>query len=305
MDFLHHVVQHFGRVVAAAGRAGTAGARFEVVDEVAEIAQWPQLAVRQLGLDAAFKDGLEQRTLPLARERAQHLQGRLPHAAARRRHGANKRRVVVFVGQQAQIADDVLDFGLVEETLAARNRVGNAFLAQALLDDARLVVAPVQNGVIGKFVLALEMVGRDHDGHLLRLLLVRLHAQHLDRFAQAMFRPQRLFKQFRIVANHGVGRIEHAHGGAVILLQFDHAQVGEVRFQGLQIFHGGAAPGINGLVVVAHGRKHRLLADARHHQFHQFVLAGVRILVFVDEQIAQTALPLVAYGSVVAEQFHG
>ncbi len=92
--------------------------------------------------------------------------------------------------------------------------------------------------------------------------------------------------------------------GAVVLLQLDHFQVGKIDLQRFQVFDGGAAPGIDRLVVVAHRGEHRLLADAGHQQLHQFVLAGVGVLVFVDQQVAQAALPFVAHVFVVAEQLH-
>jgi hypothetical protein len=76
------------------------------------------------------------------------------------------------------------------------------------------------------------------------------------------------------------------------------------RSAGLQVFDRGAAPGVDRLVVVAHGGEHRLLADAGHQQLDQLVLAGVGVLVLVHQQVAQAALPLVADRLVVAEQFH-
>ena len=88
------------------------------------------------------------------------------------------------------------------------------------------------------------------------------------------------------------------------LFQLDQAQVGEVHLQQRQVFHGGAAPAVDRLVVVAHGGEHGLLAQARDQQLHQLVLAGVGILVFVDHQVAQAALPFVAHRVVVAKQFH-
>jgi hypothetical protein len=148
------------------------------------------------------------------------------------------------------------------------------------------------------------MVGRDHDCHLLRFLFLVRHRVHLDRLADAQLGPERLLEQLGIVLDHRVGRLQDAGGGAVVLLQLDQAQVREVHLQQGQVFHGGAAPAVDGLVVVAHGGEHGLLAQARHHQLHQLVLARVGVLVFVDHQVAQAALPLVAHRVVVAEQFH-
>ena len=142
----------------------------------------------------------------------------------------------------------------------------------------------------------------NHDRDLLGFLLVVLHAQHLDRVAQAVLGPERLFEQLGIVADHRVGRLQDARGGAVILLQLDDPQIGEIDLQLLQVFDSRAAPRIDRLVVVAHCGKHRLLADPGDQQLDQFVLAGVGVLVFVHQQVAQAALPFFTHRVVAAEQ---
>ncbi len=304
VHLLHHVVQHLGGIVAAAGRAGAGGAVLQIVDEAAEVAQRVQLAVLQFGFDAALAGRLEQRAVPLAREFAQHFQRGHADAAFRRGDGADEGRVVVLVRDQAQVGDDVLDLGFIEEALPAGHRVRNAFLAQGLLHHACLVVAAVENRVVRPLVLALEVVGRDHDRHLVGFLVVVLHAHHLDRLAQAVLGPERFFEQLRVVADDGIRRLQDARGGTVVLFQLDDAQVGEVDLQRLQVLDRGAAPGINRLVVVADGREHRLLADAGDQQFHQLVLAGVGVLVLVHQQVAQAALPAVADRIVIPEQLH-
>jgi len=76
-----------------------------------------------------------------------------------------------------------------KKTLTAGDRVRDAFLAQCLFDHARLVVAAIQDCVIGKLGAALEAMCRQRNGDLLRFLVVVLHRQHLDRVAQAVFGP--------------------------------------------------------------------------------------------------------------------
>ena len=69
--------------------------------------------------------------------------------------------------------------------------------------------------------------------------------------------------------------------------------------QAAQVFHVGAAPGVDGLVVVADGGKHAFGAAE---QAHEGVLAGVGVLAFVDEQVAQAVLPAQADVVGVAQQ---
>ncbi len=103
--------------------------RFELVDEVAESAQRHQLAIGQLGFDATFEYRLEQGALPLPGKGAERLQCRLADAALGRGDGADECGIVVLIGDQAQVADDVLDLGAIEKTLATGDRVRDALLA--------------------------------------------------------------------------------------------------------------------------------------------------------------------------------
>ena len=69
--------------------------------------------------EAFLESRMEQRDVALAGIGAEHLQGRRADAALGRRRGADEGRIVILVGQQAQVGDDVLDFRLVEKRLAA------------------------------------------------------------------------------------------------------------------------------------------------------------------------------------------
>jgi len=152
--------------------------------------------------------------------------------------------------------------------------------------------------------VAFETVCRQQNGDLFGFGFVVVHAHHLDRIAKAMLRPQCLVEQFRIVRNHRVGGLQDTGAGTVILFQLDQMQIRKIDLQRFQVFDGGAAPCVNRLVIVTHRRKHRFLANPRHQQFDQFILAGIGVLIFIDQQIAQLALPAVAHFFIVAEQFY-
>jgi hypothetical protein len=61
-------------------------------------------------------------------------------------------------------------------------------------------------------------------------------------------------------------------------------RVREVLRQFLQVVQRGAAPAVDGLVVVAHGGEAAALA---HQQLEHLVLRGVGVLVFVHQHMAQ------------------
>jgi hypothetical protein len=81
---------------------------------------------------------------------AERLQRAAADTTLGRADRADERRVVVVVGQQAQVGGDVLDLGLVEERLAAGKQVGNALVAQELFERARLEVAAIEDRVIAE-----------------------------------------------------------------------------------------------------------------------------------------------------------
>jgi hypothetical protein len=85
------------------------------------------------------------------------------------------------------------------------------------------------------------------------------------------------------------------------LLELDHLQLGVVLLQQFQVFDVGAAPGVDRLVIVTHRRKRA--AHARQ-QTQQPVLSAVGVLIFVDQQVAQTILPALAHLGVLIEQTH-
>ena len=101
------------------------------------------------------------------------------------------------------------------------------------------------------------------------------------------------------MSDQRISRLEDAHGRAVILFELDQLEIRVVARQAAQILDVGAAPTVDRLVVVAHRRKRRARAGDL---LEQAVLAGVGVLVLVDEQVAQAVLPLVEDFRVLVEQ---
>ncbi|MNL61490.1 hypothetical protein D3C87_1854150 [compost metagenome] len=76
------------------------------------------------------------------------------------------------------------------------------------------------------------------------------------------------------------------------MLQLDDLQRRKILAQQHQVLRTGTAPGVDRLIVVAHHGKARSLP---HHQFHQFILAGVGVLVFIHQQVADFVLPALTH----------
>jgi hypothetical protein len=116
----------------------------------------------------------------------------------------------------------------------------------------------------------------------------------LSAFAQIA--PQVLREQLGVGANHIVGGAQDGAGGAVVLLQLDDFQRGEVDWQFLQVVQGGAAPAVDRLVVVAHGGETGAFGlVATHQQLQHLVLRGIGVLVLVHQHMAHQPLPFLPY----------
>src|SRR5690606_18920040 len=82
-----------------------------------------------------------------------------------------------------------------------------------------------------------------------------------DGFAFGTVGPKFLAEPPEVVGDHRVGSFEDHGGGTVILFQTNSLRVTEVFSKALDIFNLGAAPAVDGLVVIAHGGHKTLLAS--------------------------------------------
>ena len=141
------------------------------------------------------------------------------------------------------------------------------------------MVATVQNRKIGQFDFRVAVFGKQNAvGHGIGFVFFVFTRQHLHHIAQAVLAPQLFLKQFRIVADDLVGNAQDARTGTIILLQFNHFQIGIVLLQQAQIFHVRTAPSINALIVIPHRGEFAIVADE---QLHQRVLTLIGVLTFV------------------------
>ncbi len=89
---------------------------------------------------------------------------------------------------------------------------------------------------------------------------------------------------------------------SVILLQADDFGFGKILFEFEDVADVGAPPGIDRLVFVADGA--HIVARSGQHA-HEFVLRAVGVLIFVDEEILEAAVVIVAHGSGGLQQANG
>ena len=284
-----------------AGRLGAlrvAGAKLQVVHITAKLVQAAQRLLGQHAAQAGAEQSLKQAQLVLTRKHAELPQRGVADAALGCGDGAQERRVVVVIYPQAKPGAQVLDFSAVKKALPARHLVGNLRLAQCLLEHPRLVVGAVQHGKVTKLLMLRAAADRGtgarakaldagHGALGLVFFMVRVH--HTNRLAFAQIAPQVLGKQLGVGANHVVGGPQNGAGGAVVLLQLDDLELRVVNRQLFQVVQRGAAPAVDGLVVITHRGE---AATLTHQQLQHLVLRGVGVLVFIHQHMAQQPLPL-------------
>ena len=115
-----------------------------------------------------------------------------------------------------------------------------------------------------------------------------LDLDHLHGVALAELRPEPLRLTVTIVVDDGVGGLEDRVRRAVVLLEGDDPRAGEVVLELRDVADVRAAEGIDRLVRVSDGEHVPVL---RCEELQEAVLGLVRVLVLVDEDVVEGALP--------------
>ena len=140
------------------------------------------------------------------------------------------------------------------------------------------------------------MLGLDLGGDAFAFGFFVAAADHPYRLAVAQFTPQLFLEHVRVVGDQRIGGLEDAAGGAVVLFQHDHLERREVLLELHQIFRPCAAPGVDRLVIVTdHGKA----CGAADQHLDQQVLAGIGVLVFIHQHVANAELPFLQHIRVI------
>ena len=176
--------------------------------------------------------------------------------------------------------------------------------AQGFFKQAGLVVAAVEDGEVGvvEAVAALVAPADDAAGGVFGFVLFVLAGDDAHGFAFAVLAPEGFGEELGVVGDNLVGHAQDAGGGAVVLLELDDFESGVVLLEQAEVFHVGAAPGVDALVVVAHGGE---AAFGAGEQLHEGVLAGVGVLAFVHQEVQQAHLPFDSDTGFVLQQAGG
>ena len=216
------------------------------------------------------------------------LQRRVADAAAGPVGDPHQRDGVGRVVEHRQVGDRVLDLGALVEARAADHLVRDLLAHEHVLEHAALRVRPVEDGDLRRRPAVLDEA-RDLGGDEARLGVLVLDLDDLHRLALAELREEALRLAVAVVLDHRVRGAEDRVRRAVVLLERDRLRAREVALEVEDVVDVGAAEAVDRLVRVADGEHVPVL---RGEQLQQPVLRVVRVLVLVDEDVAERVLPV-------------
>ena len=241
----------------------------------------------------------------------QQLQAAQTDAAWRKVNCAQKTGVIARVFQEPQVGQRMFDFGPLKKAQTTVHLVRQPGAKQCGLDHPALRVAAVQHrNFVPRQAVAHQLAHLVH--HPLRLGKVAGGLKHPHRLARALRSAQVFAQAAAVVADQLIGAVEDVAAAAVVFLQLDLVAHAELAHKVGHIAHARAAKGVNALVVVAHrqhaaGRPeggsvvHRAARAGAGQHLEPGVLQLVGVLKFVDQDVAETPLVVLADRAVVAQ----
>ena len=212
-------------------------------------------------------------------------------------HGAGEGDVVVGGEEEAQVGQEVLDLLPLVEAERADDPVADTGPDHRLLDQAGLVVRPVENRDLARGE-GLGQRGDDPD-HGLGLVPVVARPVIVDGRAFLVLGPELRRVLAGVLLDDPAGRPQDRPGRAVVPLQLDDAGVGVVLLEFEDVPDVGAAEAVDRLVRVPDAAD---VAVHRRERADQAVLGVVRVLVLVHEQVPAAARVAGADLGVLLEQ---
>ena len=237
---------------------------------------------------------LQQRQPACPRLALDHLHRLVAEAALGDVDDALEGEVVGRADGEAEIGHRVADLLPLVEAGAADHAIGQADGHEAVLEGPHLVrgadenrniveAAPADAGAVA----AVERLDLFADPA--RLGLAVPVADQANPFAALGLGPQRLAQPPLVAGDQPRRGAEDMRGRAIVLLQPHHMRAGKVAFESQDVADLGPAPAIDGLVVITHAAQ---VPVPLGQQPQPQILGDVGVLVFVDEDIAETLLPL-------------
>ena len=154
------------------------------------------------------------------------VDGGLTNAASRIIDDALERLLVGRIGDESQIADDILDLLALIERQATVDAIEDVAFAQGFLEGATLCICAVEDGDVA-VVVTLVVVKRLYtSSHLIGFLQVGVGAGEDEFRPSVVFAENRLAYLILVLRNERIGSIDNVLRRAIVLLQLEKLGVG-------------------------------------------------------------------------------
>ena len=204
---------------------------------------------------------------------------------------------VALVNKEAKDCHDVFDFLTVVEADAADDFIGDMHVKKSFFKSIGLGIGAVKDGEVGKIGVVFLKI-EDFHGDVGGFGGFILEVFDVDGLASFGVGEEGFVGASFVFVNDFLRGGEDILGGAVVLFEFDDFGAREILFEVEDVGEVGAAPGVDGLPVVADDANVTICVDE---EFDDMVLDEVGVLVLVDKNVVEFLLPFGADIGVVLE----
>ena len=273
----------------------------QLFDQQAEAAQGGQGAAREREVErAVVAQGFPGAAAVLQGQTFERVLGGFSDAPRRHVEHPGEGERIFRPAQEAQVGQDVLDFGPLVKTGAGHQVIRQAAAQQLFFDGAGLRVGAHQHRHASPAASFFVRDQRLHQKTRFFLLVARAVEHQL--FAGTGIGPQIFAAPLFVARHHRAGGVEDVLRRTVVALELAHLRTREVALEFEDVFELGAAPAVDALVLVAHRGD---AAGFSHQLTDQRQLGEVGVLEFVDQEPAGLFLHAAADGFVAGEQLPG
>ena len=195
-------------------------------------------------------------------------------------------QIIGGVVDNAQIGQHILDLGPVKELQTTVDLIGDAAALAGVFQRVGLGVHTVQNRMVAVLFASFHLFQNSirNIGRLVRFVCCSVPR---DLLPCSGIGPEMLGLSAGIVGNHAVGSVQNILGGTIILFQTNHGAVRKFFFESENVFDRRSAEPVDTLVIITHNTK---VSAGMSQQRNQLILSMVRVLILVDEHIAEFPL---------------
>ncbi len=219
-------------------------------------------------------------------------------ALDRHAEDATEGGLIVGIEEEAEVGEEILDFGAFVEGESGGDLVGDAVMEEGDFESSGEGVDSIEDGELGPGA-ALFNSGENPSGDAIGFFSGIEGGEEFDRGSFGVGGEEGFVFAVDVVDDELIGAFEDGGSAAEVFLEADDAGAGEVLFEAEDVVDVGTAPAIDGLIGIAGDAE---IARVDGEGVNDLVLGDVGVLVFIDEDVAMTAIELSTEDGVVAQE---